>query len=285
MKQRFIEIMTINKPTLLMAVITLLLSTTTKAQRIVASDSIPLFYGIADEQGGQSSPPVLKTKGYVSVLQAQKDGSVRIGAFRQSIGYLDAKGLPAAPNALPGIVQYRYEPTTGLQQVSAGIFNLNGGLSQPIPYQFFDIISNRGTINNKQPIATSEAGLDYPNTLATMPELLNYTGDSPISRQLFWDKDMLKYRVRQTYYVPYSASYLISSNKERDLVPLNIFAPYILDQTKLRARWSGFAMPAQELRICNPQHASIQREEPQSAWSWATLACWQIAADVVRLTL
>jgi len=49
-----------------------------QAQRIVASDSIALFYGIADEQGGQSSPPVLKTKGYISVLQAQKDG-IEIG--------------------------------------------------------------------------------------------------------------------------------------------------------------------------------------------------------------
>ncbi|WP_428662000.1 hypothetical protein [Runella sp.] len=222
---------------LLPGIVAVVVTQISHAQRVVASDSLPLFYSTADETGGAGVPSILKTKGRVTHLALTPEGTITVSAFRQTIGYLDAtptKGVPLAPNALPGMVQYRYEPATGLQQISEGIFNINGGLRQPISYKLFDIISNRGTINNKTPLATSESGLDYLNTLATQPRTLLYEGERKIIRRIFVREGVLRYQTQTQYYTPYSAAYLVSATNERELAPLRTKTAYIIDQTHLQ---------------------------------------------------
>ncbi|HAK75540.1 MAG TPA: hypothetical protein DCM71_01185 [Runella sp.] len=221
--------------TLFVGAILLGIAPMTHAQRIVASDSIPLFYSTTDETGSSSAAPVLKTKGRITQLALTPEGTVTISAFRQHVGYLDAsptKGIPMAANALPGLVQYRYDPATGLQPISTGIFNLNGGLRQPIPYKFFDLVSNRGTINKDKPLATSESGLDYLATLSSQPKALAYEGERKTLRRIYLSGGKLRYQATHYYYAPYAAMYLVAGTNERELLAIRPKNAYVVDQER-----------------------------------------------------
>ncbi|MFN8343964.1 MAG: hypothetical protein U0X91_03115 [Spirosomataceae bacterium] len=209
----------------------------THAQRIVASDSIPLFYSTADEMGSSSAAPLLKTKGRITQLALTPEGTITISAFRQHLGHLDAsptKGVPVGANALPGLMQYRYDPATGLQPISTDIFNLNGGLRQPIPYKFFDLVSNRGTINKDKPLATSESGLDYPATLSSQPKALSYEGERKTVRQIYLSGGVLRCQTVHYYYAPYAALYLVEGTNERELLPIRPKTAYTVDYERVQ---------------------------------------------------
>ncbi|WP_028524432.1 hypothetical protein [Runella limosa] len=222
---------------LVISAILLGIASITHAQRVVASDSIPLFYSTADEMGNSSVAPVLKTKGRVTQLALTPEGTITISAFRQHVGFFDAsptKGLPVGANSLPGLVQYRYDPATGLQPISTGIFNLNGGLRQPIPYKFFDLISNRGTINKDKPLATSESGLDYLATLSSQPKALAYEGERKTVRRIFLNGGALRYQTIRYYYAPYAAMYLVAGTNERELAAIRPKNAYVVDNDRVQ---------------------------------------------------
>lgn len=223
--------------TLLVSAVLLGLAPMTHAQRIVASDSIPLFYSTADEMGSSSAAPILKTKGRITQLALMPEGTISISAFRQHIGHFDAsptKGVPVGVNALPGLMQYRYDPATGLQPISTGIFNLNGGIRQPIPYKFFDLVSNRGTINKDQPLATSELGLDYLTTLSSQPKALIYKGDRKTERQIYLSGGILRCQTTHYYYAPYAAMYLVEGTNERELMTIRPKTAYAVDDERVQ---------------------------------------------------
>lgn len=218
--------------------LTLVVTSTSYAQRVIMSDSLPMFYSTADEMGNLNAPPLLKTKGRITQLFLTPEGTITISAFRQTIGYLDTnpnKSIPNAPNALPGVVQYQYDPSTGLRQIKAEIFNLNGGLSQPFSYKLFDIISNRGTINKDKPLTTSDSGLDYPNTVLTEPQTLLYEGEQKVVRKISAREGFLRYQNQIYYYNPYSATYLLSTTSEKELTPIRSKSAYVIDHTRLQA--------------------------------------------------
>ncbi len=222
--------------------------------RVTGRDSILLFHAETD---ANAKTEILKTKGHVPYLATDAQGGLRIGVFKQYVGYfepgVETKGLPKGLNALPGHDEITYHPTTGFKTTSSVMFNLNSGLNLSLPYRLLDVTSLTGGVSTagNRILSDASTAVDYNAYLRPHATTLGFRGHRFQQSDLSLDnrRQWAFLNLTDGYYAPYAGEQVYAQPRSKELIkladsglPLNRIGDPIINAaagTYTVLRWSG----------------------------------------------